>query len=113
MTTKSQCFGRAPQWAKMMFEELDDQLAGIRRQLRMLAYGEGEIMAQVSIEQGDLDGVATSLEALVTALGSVSGNLPAADESALNQAVSDLQGAVGKLSPPPAAPAPPADGGTV
>ena len=63
-------------------------------------------MALVSVDQADLDTLATNLEAVKTALATeianlqASGNLPPASLGGLNQALSDLQG----LQPPPAAP---------
>lgn len=71
------------------------------------------IMALVSIEQDDLDNIAASLETLATTITGIDTTpLASADETKLNQAVTDLSAAVQKVAPPAAPPAdaPPADG---
>lgn len=79
-------------------------------------------MAAVQIEQGDLDAVASALEALVGVIAGIDTTvLPPADESALNTALADVTSAInGKLpvttpvSTPPGDTGdtpPPADGG--
>lgn len=86
---------QTPAWAM--------QLAG---QVTQIQKGINRIMALVEIDQTDLDTLATSLESVKTTLAaeiaSLQQQLPAADLSGLNQALTDLQG----LEPP--APAPPA-----
>lgn len=63
-------------------------------------------MALVSVDQTALDSLATALEAaktsLATEIASLQTQLPAADLSGLNKALTDLQG----LEPPAPAPAP-------
>jgi len=83
------------------------QLRGIEERL------EGVHMALVQIDENDLAGFAAAITTEVTAIGAavtsltayikqlVSGQavaLPAADESAINAALSALSGAVGSLS---------------
>jgi hypothetical protein len=61
------------------------------------------IMAAVKIEQTDLDNVAAALEALVTTVEGIdTTQLPDADESALNQAVTDVTNAIEAIAAPPA-----------
>lgn len=78
-----------PPWAT----ELMEQVAQIKK-------GIHEIMALVQIDQTELDTLATSLEAVKTSLSeeiaSLQTQLPSADLSGLNQALTDLQG----LEPP-------------
>lgn len=60
-------------------------------------------MAAVKIEQTDLDNVAAALEALVTTVEGIdTTQLPDADESALNQAVTDVTNAIEAIAAPPA-----------
>lgn len=64
----------------------------------------------VSIAQADLDNWAASIESAVTTLQGIisSGNLTAADETAMTKAVSDLQAVAVPATPtPPPAPAGP------
>jgi uncharacterized protein HemX len=67
--------------------------------------GIAKIMSLVEVDQTALDTLATSLEAVKTALSteiaSLSASVPQADLSGLNQALTDLQG----LEPPAPAPA--------
>src|SRR6516164_7023236 len=86
-----------PQWAKDLDAKLDTILLNVQavqrreaseqHQLSVLNAKEDLIMAAVQIEQADLDAVAAAVSGLTEPL-------PAADESALNQAVSDLQTAL-------------------
>lgn len=58
-------------------------------------------MALVQIEQSDLDTAAAAIETIATAISNLpSGTLAAADESALNKAVSDAQAALSAKNPP-------------
>jgi uncharacterized protein YoxC len=93
-----------PQWAKDLDAKLDTILLNVQavqrreaseqHQLSVLNAKEDLIMAAVQIEQADLDAVAAAVEAVATAVSGLTEPLPAADESALNQAVSDLQTAL-------------------
>lgn len=93
-----------PQWAKDLDAKLDTIVLGIQaiqrreaseqHQLSVLNAKEDLIMAAVQIEQADLDAVAAAVEAVATAVSGLSTPLPAADESALNTAVADLQTAL-------------------
>jgi len=67
----------------------------------------GAIMAEVRIEQSHIENVATAVEAVATAVSALSVPLPPADETALNQAVTDLQTALSTAQggATPAAPA--------
>jgi hypothetical protein len=60
----------------------------------------------VSIPQGDIDNWAANVNAAVAALQTIvaNGNLSAADESAMNTAIGNLDGVAGTSTPP----APPA-----
>ena len=75
----------APAWAREMYGNIVNQL--------------GAIMAAVEIEQADLDKVAAAVEGLASTVSGLTTPLAPADETALNQAVSDLQAAVQKASP--------------
>jgi hypothetical protein len=76
---------KPPPWAVQLTEQVTEIQKGIRK-----------IMALVEIDQADLDTLATSLEAvktsLATEIASLGQQLPAADLSGLNQALTDLQG---------------------
>lgn len=83
----------APAWAREMYYEIIKQL--------------GAIMAAVQIEQGDLDALAAQVESLATTVASIDTTpLQKADQTALDQAVADLQTAVQKVAPPPPPPPP-------
>lgn len=57
-------------------------------------------MAAVQIDQEDLDSVANSLDALVDAVTSIdTSKLPAADQTALQEALTDLTAAVNDKLP--------------
>ena len=75
------------------------QLAHIQQQL-------GTIVALVSVDQTALDTLVTNLESVKTALSteiaSLQQQLPAADLSGLNQALTDLQGLEAPAPTPPA-----------
>lgn len=64
--------------------------------MTQITKGIHQIMALVQIDQTQLDSLATALEAVKTALATeIAGlqvQLPAADLSGLNQALTDLQG---------------------
>jgi hypothetical protein len=103
-----------PQWAKDLDAKLDTIMLNIQavqrreaseqHQLSVLNAKEDLLMAAVQIEQSDLDNVAAAVESVAQALGNLSAPLAAADESALNTAVSDLQAALsaaqGNVTPP-------------
>jgi hypothetical protein len=107
-----------PQWAKDLDAKLDTIVLGIQaiqrreaseqHQLSVLNEKGDLIMAAVQIEQSDLDNVAAAVESVAQALGNLSAPLATADETALNQAVSDLQTALataqGNVTPPPVPP---------
>lgn len=103
-------FGQSqpPDWALVMFEALREELRRVLHQLGTLQLGEESIMAEVQIDQTDLDNIAASLESLVTVVNALpQGALPAANETALQQAVTDITTAVNAVSAadnPPAAP---------
>jgi hypothetical protein len=100
-----------PQWAQRMFEDLHAHLRGLRNQLGTLQFGEEFIMAAVQIEQGDLDAVASTLEALVGVIAGLdTTKLAPADETALNQALADVTSAVNSKLPVTVT-EPPASGG--
>lgn len=84
---------RPPPWAVQLMA----QVTQIQKEIKT-------IMASVQIEQTELDTLASNLEAVKTSLAdeiaSLGQQLPAADLSGLNQALSDLQG----LEPPAPAP---------
>lgn len=83
-------FGRTPLWARCLNMKIDNLTQQI-----------GKIMALVQIDQADLDNLATKLEALVTEVKNIPpATLPPANETAVNQAVTDLQTAVTALTPP-------------
>lgn len=76
----------------------------LAEQLKEIKEGIQQIMALVQVDQTDLDNLATNLEAVKSSLSaeiaSLQQQLPQADLSGLNQALSDLQG----LEPPAPAP---------
>lgn len=76
---------RPPPWAIALTAQVTQIQKGIQK-----------IMALVQIDQTELDNLATALEAVKTSLAAeIAGlqtQLPAADLSGLNQALTDLQG---------------------
>ncbi len=80
---------RPPPWAMALMAQVTEIQKGITK-----------IMALVQIDQTELDTLATNLEAVKTALSSeiasLKQQLPQADLSGLDQALTDLQG----LEPP-------------
>jgi hypothetical protein len=99
-----QFFGQAPVWAQEMFKALRRDIHSVERQLDNIWHGEGFIMGAVQVEQGDIDTVASTLEALVAVIATIKPNLPPADETALTQAVTDVTNAVNAVAPTPPAP---------
>jgi len=98
-----------PQWAKDLataLQGIDTKLSKVLGQEMSIQRKENAIMAAVQLEQSDIDNVAAAVEAVATAVSSLTVQLPAADESALQQAVTDLQNALntaqGNVTPPPA-----------
>ena len=92
------CRNKTPEWARQLLWSQ----AEINHKL-------GVIMALVSIEQSDLDDIATTVSDVADALQAVIDNpnpLAPADESALQAAVVKLQGVGPKTAPvePPAEP---------
>jgi hypothetical protein len=96
----------APAWFREAFTVLWSQLSDIGSQLADITYKEQQVMAQVQVDQTDLDNLATNLESVKIALAGEIQNLqqqlPQANLGGLNQALSDLQA----LEPPTPTPAP-------
>lgn len=73
---------------------IDDRLAAIDARLASIEHQQGEIMALVSIEQTDLDTIASTVSGVADDLKTIIDNanpLAPADETALNAAVAKLQ----------------------
>lgn len=70
-----------------------------------------QIMAQVSIDQQDLDDVGTALEDLVNVVRQIdTSKLPAADKTSLSQGLTDLTNALNEKLSPTTPVTPPSEG---
>jgi hypothetical protein len=96
----------APAWFREAFTVLWAQLSDLASTLATITSQQENIMAQVQVDQTDLDNLATNLEnvktALATEIQNLQQQLPQANLGGLNQALSDLQ----SLEPPAPTPAP-------
>lgn len=101
-------------FAEALFTKLAELQHGqheIKKHLRTIITGEKIIMAQVQIEQDDLDAVGSSLEALVDVVRQIdTSQLPDADKTALQNGLTDLTSAINDKLAPSTPVTPPADG---